>query len=26
MPKFEDLGEENLAKLGEFLQASKGPQ
>jgi quinol---cytochrome c reductase cytochrome c subunit, bacillus type len=26
MPKFEDLGEENLAKLGEFLQASKAPQ
>jgi quinol---cytochrome c reductase cytochrome c subunit, bacillus type len=26
MPKFADLGAENLLKLGEFLQASKGPQ
>jgi mono/diheme cytochrome c family protein len=26
MPKFEDLGEENLRKMGEFLQASQGPQ
>jgi quinol---cytochrome c reductase cytochrome c subunit, bacillus type len=26
MPKFADLGEENLRNLGEFLEASKGPQ
>jgi menaquinol-cytochrome c reductase cytochrome b/c subunit len=26
MPRFEDLGEENLGKLGEFMQASQGPQ
>jgi menaquinol-cytochrome c reductase cytochrome b/c subunit len=26
MPQFESLGEENLRKLGEFLQASQGPQ
>jgi quinol---cytochrome c reductase cytochrome c subunit, bacillus type len=26
MPKFESLGEENLRNLGEFLQASQGPQ
>jgi menaquinol-cytochrome c reductase cytochrome b/c subunit len=26
MPQFEDLGEENLRKMGEFLQASQGPQ
>jgi menaquinol-cytochrome c reductase cytochrome b/c subunit len=26
MPKFADLGQDNLNKLGEFLQASKGPK
>jgi cytochrome c553 len=26
MPQFSDLGDENLRKLGEFLQASKGPK
>ena len=26
MPQFEDLGEENLRKMGEFLQASQGPE
>jgi menaquinol-cytochrome c reductase cytochrome b/c subunit len=26
MPQFKSLGEENLRKLGEFLQASQGPQ
>jgi hypothetical protein len=26
MPKFEDLGEDNLRKMGEFLQASQGPE
>jgi len=26
MPKFEDLGKANLARLGAFLQASQGPQ
>jgi quinol---cytochrome c reductase cytochrome c subunit, bacillus type len=26
MPSFADLGADNLKKLGEFLQASKGPQ
>jgi menaquinol-cytochrome c reductase cytochrome b/c subunit len=26
MPKFADLGDENLKRVGEFLQASKGPK
>jgi len=26
MPSFENLGAENLAAIGAFLEASKGPQ